>query len=155
MSDNIDVDGVVDGFLRNDREMLAGSISDFHGRTFVHLRIYVPSAVEEGEWVRTEKGVAIPVNAFPEICQAVRRLWDLTGTNVLCARVPRNSHEEIRVGMNEFRGNVYCFIRTYYIDEAKEWKPTKKGISIATSRLEDLDELLTKLEVRLSELSLI
>ena len=64
-------DDIIGGFLRNDREMIAGYISEFHGKSYVHLRVFVPSAVEEGEWVRTQKGVAILAKDFDIIRRAV------------------------------------------------------------------------------------
>lgn len=141
-------DEIVGGFLRNDREMIAGSISDFHGKTYVHLRTFVPSAREEGEWVRTEKGVAIPADRFEEVRVAVHSLWDMMGTDVVAARIPRNNQEEIRVGLNEFHGGIYCYVRTYF-RAGKEWQPSRKGVSISTSRLEDLDHLVDEIAEKL------
>jgi hypothetical protein len=128
--------------------MIAGSISEFHGKTYVHLRTFVPSAREEGEWVRTEKGVAVPVERFAELRAAVHSLWDAMGTDVVAAHIPRNKREEIRVGLNEFHGGIYCYVRTYF-RAGEDWHPSKKGISVPTSRLEDLDTLLEEIAKKL------
>ena len=141
-------DEVVGGFLRNDREMIAGTITEFHGKTYVHLRTFVPSAREEGEWVRTEKGVAVPVEQFGELRAAVHSLWDVMGSDVTVARITKNRQEEIRVGMNEFHGGIYCYVRVYF-KAGKDWQPSKKGISVSTSRLEDLDNLVDEIAERL------
>src|SRR5438034_11411561 len=104
-------DQIVGGFLKNDREMIAGEIGEFQGRRYVHIRTFVPSAAEEGEWIRTGKGVAIPVEKFAELRAAVTKLWDALGTDELIATIAKSQREEVRVGLNEFAGGIYCYIR--------------------------------------------
>ena len=56
----------------------------------------------------------------------------------------------VRVSLTEFKGRQYVEIRTYYMADDGEWKPTRKGITLAPdlmkqvsnaliSALEDLD----------------
>ena len=138
-------DGIVGGFLKNDREMIAGEIGEFQGCRYVHIRTFIPSAAEEGEWIRTKKGIAVPVEQFGELRDMVRKLWDALGTDVLVGKIVRNRREEIRVGLSEFAGGIHCDIRTYFKNDSGEWIPSKKGVSLPTSRLEDLDELVDQL----------
>jgi hypothetical protein len=43
----------------------------------------------------------------------------------------------VRVNATEFKGRQYIEVRTYYMSEDGEWKPTKKGITLSP-------ELMTK-----------
>ncbi len=59
----------------------------------------------------------------------------------LITKMEKNSQEEIRFSLQEYRGTDLIDIRVYY-DAGDVIKPTKKGISIPLDRL---DEFLAKL----------
>lgn len=65
----------------------------------------------------------------------------------LVAVINRGQTQQIQFRVNEFKGNNYIDIRTYYFDEnSEEFKPTRKGISIPVELYEELKEALTKVE---------
>ncbi|MFC1499958.1 transcriptional coactivator p15/PC4 family protein [Candidatus Zixiibacteriota bacterium] len=144
---------IVGGFLKNASEMVAGVIAPFNNKLLVHLRIFIPSAVEEGDWLPTQKGVSISADRFLEVAEAIRSLTDVAGTDVTVARIPRDRKTEIQVGVSEFKGNVLCNVRQFFQNEEGSWLPTKKGISLSTSRLPDLLGLVSQLEEKLDEVT--
>lgn len=48
----------------------------------------------------------------------------------------------VRVNATEFKGRQYIEVRTYYMAEDGEWKPTKKGITLSPELMEKVHEAL-------------
>ncbi len=48
----------------------------------------------------------------------------------------------VRVNATEFKGRQYIEVRTYYMAEDGEWKPTKKGITLSPDLMEKVHEAL-------------
>ncbi|MBI2837872.1 MAG: transcriptional coactivator p15/PC4 family protein [Acidobacteria bacterium] len=71
------------------------------------------------------------------------------------AQFQKNSREEIRVTVNEFKKNKYIHVRTYVGFEGDEMKPTQKGIAIAVELFPELKKAMKLLEARLVEQGLI
>jgi hypothetical protein len=63
----------------------------------------------------------------------------------------RNPTEEVRATLKEFRGRRYLDLRIYYQDDAGEWKPTRKGVSLSTDFMPELKEAVMALEKALEE----
>jgi hypothetical protein len=135
-------DGVVASFLKNDRELVAAELNTFKGRRFAHVRILVPSAVQD-EWIHTESGIAIDADRVGELKSAVDRLAEVASRDVVVGRVPVD-RDEIRVGVNPFRGEVYAYVRRFY-QKKGEWAPTRKGISIRVDLVPELVKLIDAL----------
>jgi hypothetical protein len=55
-------------------------------------------------------------------------------------------NEKIVFGVTEFKGKTYADVRIYYEDDEGEWKPTKKGITVALDRFREFRDNLDKLE---------
>jgi hypothetical protein len=132
----------VGGFVKNSREELRAEISEHRGRCYGHLRIFVPSAAAEGEWIRTAKGVAVPIELLSELVGAVRRLRDVASERTV-GRIALGE-DELRVSVRIFKGNQYVDVRTYYRD-GEEWKPSPKGVTASVAMLEEFVELVEKL----------
>jgi len=60
------------------------------------------------------------------------------------AIIPKNSLEEIRIDLSEFKGNNLVSARVYYDAGNDDWRPTKKGLTIKVSLLPDLLKGLQK-----------
>jgi len=71
------------------------------------------------------------------------------------AQFQKNSREEIRVTINEFKNNKYIHLRTYVGFEGDEKKPTPKGIAIAVELYPELKKAMELLEKSLAEQGLI
>ncbi len=57
------------------------------------------------------------------------------------ATIEKNKTEELRVALKEFQGHNYADIRTYrdpYPDDGQGRAPTKKGVTMAVTKLPDL-----------------
>ncbi len=54
--------------------------------------------------------------------------------------------EIIRIEKREFKKREFIDIRTYYEDESGEYKPTKKGVTINPSLIDELVEALNSLK---------
>ncbi len=134
---------IIDGFLKSDREMVVGEISDFRGKVYAHLRIMVPSAAEEGEWRRTTKGVAIEASRVRELLEGIRRLPGIASAGRVVASIPVG-RDEILVGVDSFRGDAYAYVRRFY-KAGNEWKPTPKGVSVRTEFIDELIDLAERL----------
>lgn len=134
---------VIDSFLKSEREMVVGEISDFKGKTYAHVRIVVPSAADEGEWVYTEKGVGVPLEDLPKLADGIHKLAEVAGRDRVVASLPAGK-DEIRIGTNVFRNNQYVFVRRFF-QKNGEWYPSPRGISLLTTQLDELVSLMDRL----------
>ncbi len=75
--------------------------------------------------------------------------------NDVIAAFAKNSTEEVRITLEEFKGHKLLDLRVWYEDDKGEKKPTKKGISISASLFPELKTALEKAEVVLKEKGLI
>ena len=60
----------------------------------------------------------------------------------LIATVPKNSREEVRVALSEFRGAAFVDLRIFADMGHEDRSPTKKGIAIKPASLPALIEAL-------------
>jgi hypothetical protein len=135
-------EGVVASFLKNDRELVVGELNLWKGKRYAHVRVLVPSAVDE-EWIHTDNGVAIEADRVGELKTAVDKLLDVASRDVVVGRIPIGN-DEIRVGVNTFKGNAYAYLRRFYT-KADEWRPTRKGVSVRVEMAGDLVDLVGEL----------
>jgi hypothetical protein len=71
------------------------------------------------------------------------------------AEMEKGWNEKIVFGVSEFKGKKYADVRIYFEDDEGEWKPTKKGVTVALDRFYEFKENLDKLEQFLLENALI
>ena len=57
----------------------------------------------------------------------------------------RNATEEVRATVRTYRGRQYMDMRIYYLDDAGEFKPTKKGINLSVDLLPELTRMVESL----------
>lgn len=63
----------------------------------------------------------------------------------LLASIERNATEELQIAINEYKGKQYVDLRIFYTnDEGDSWNPTKKGVTVAPDKIDDVIEALTK-----------
>jgi len=70
---------------------------------------------------------------------------DSRSTGDVIAKFEKNSKEEVRVSVDEFRGRKIINIRVYYRSEAGEWLPGKQGVALAVDRYRDLADAVLQL----------
>lgn len=61
-------------------------------------------------------------------------------------RFRKNSSEEVRATISEFKGTDYASILVYYEAEPGVWHPTKKGLTIALDLLDELEKAVRALK---------
>ncbi|WP_243611641.1 transcriptional coactivator p15/PC4 family protein [Shimia aestuarii] len=54
------------------------------------------------------------------------------------ATIPKNSNEEIRVSLDEFRGHQLLNVRVWYRAEDDEMRPGRQGIAVKADLVADL-----------------
>ncbi len=62
------------------------------------------------------------------------------------AEMEKSWNEKIMFSLSDYKGKNYADIRVYFEDDEGEWKPTKKGITIALDRFSEFKEHLEQLE---------
>ncbi len=62
----------------------------------------------------------------------------------LIGTIPKNTVEQIRVGIEEYKGYQLLDIRVYFIADDDEPHPTKKGISINLELFDEFYDLVKK-----------
>lgn len=70
---------------------------------------------------------------------------------VVITELEKGYNEKLIFSLSEFRGKKYADIRVFYEDDEGEWKPTKKGITIAPDRFEEFEEAIGQLRQRMVE----
>ena len=70
---------------------------------------------------------------------------------MIMGEIERNPTEVIRISLESFKGRDYVDLRIYYQDDAGEWKPTKKGVTIAPDKVDDAIEHLKAAKEELSK----
>jgi hypothetical protein len=65
------------------------------------------------------------------------------------AKFEKNSREEIRVSLDDFRGRKIINIRVFYRSETGDWAPGKQGLAVSADRYRDLAEAILKLGEKL------
>jgi len=68
------------------------------------------------------------------------------------ASFEKNSMEEVRVSLTEFKGKALIDLRVYYQPEdGEEKRPTKKGITISPEKFPELKKAILALEKALQK----
>jgi hypothetical protein len=65
-------DLLVAQFKKNASEEIRVSIGEFNGHKLINMRIYFRSS--DGEWLPTKKGIALGVDRYPMLLEAVLKL---------------------------------------------------------------------------------
>ncbi|MEE9524079.1 MAG: transcriptional coactivator p15/PC4 family protein [Thermodesulfovibrionales bacterium] len=63
---------------------------------------------------------------------------------MVVGEIERNPTERLRISTESFKGRDYIDLRIYYEADGGEWKPTKKGVTIAPDKVDEVIELLGK-----------
>ena len=70
----------------------------------------------------------------------------------LIASFEKNSLEEVRISLTEFKGKQLIDLRVYYQPEnGEEKRPTKKGITISPEKFPELKKAILALEKALQK----
>jgi hypothetical protein len=63
----------------------------------------------------------------------------------------KNALEEVRASLTQYKGKQYVDLRVYYKAEDDEFRPTKKGLTLAPDLLPELEQALQKLKEAVGE----
>jgi hypothetical protein len=67
------------------------------------------------------------------------------------AQFEKNATEVLRISLTEFRGHQLIDARIYYSDDEGQYRPTKKGVSLAVGLYPELKKAVLALEKILLE----
>lgn len=57
----------------------------------------------------------------------------------LLATIERSATERTEIGISEYKGRKYLDLRVFYTtDEGITWNPTKKGITVAPEKIQEV-----------------
>jgi len=70
---------------------------------------------------------------------------------MILGEIERNPTEVLRVSLENFKGRDYIDLRIYYQDDNGEWKPTKKGVTVAPDKLDDVIGFFNKAKEELAK----
>lgn len=59
--------------------------------------------------------------------------------------IPRNADEELRATLHDYKGSTYCSLRIFWRNPAGTWCATRKGVSIAAEKLDQLEQAVRAL----------
>jgi len=71
------------------------------------------------------------------------------------AQFEKNSREEVRVSIDDFRGTKIINIRVFYRSATGEWLPGKQGIAMKADRYRDLASAILQLGEALQQQGLL
>jgi hypothetical protein len=66
--------------------------------------------------------------------------------DTIIASIPKNSREELRVTLGEFKGHRLCQLRAWALRDGAESIPTKNGFGIQAAVIPKLREALAEAE---------
>lgn len=70
---------------------------------------------------------------------------------MILGEIERNPTEVLRVSLENFKGRDYIDLRIYYQDDNGEWKPTKKGVTLAPDKIDEVIGFFTKAKEELGK----
>lgn len=73
---------------------------------------------------------------------------------MLIGEIAKSSIEKIMVNLSEYKGYTFIDVRVYFEDDTGEWKPTKKDITVAPDKIDELIELLRKSQIEIKEVKI-
>lgn len=65
---------LVAAFAKNNREQLRVYLTEYMGRPMIDLRVWAEN--QQGEWVRTRKGITMSTEVFPALRAVIDELGD-------------------------------------------------------------------------------
>ncbi len=63
---------LVGAFEKNQREQVRAYLTEYEGQPMLDLRVW--AELEDGQWVRTRKGITMSVDRYPELVALVEEL---------------------------------------------------------------------------------
>lgn len=70
---------------------------------------------------------------------------------VLVHSFPKNPLEEVRASLTVFKGKRYVDLRIYYKGDDEEYRPSKKGLTVALELFPELEEAVRRLKDAIEE----
>jgi len=70
---------------------------------------------------------------------------DIQGVDTM-KEVQKNTQEKIRIEKREYKGKEFIDVRTYYLDDTGEWKPSPKGVTFKPDQIDEVLKSLSELK---------
>lgn len=136
---------------KNSREKVCVGLNQWKDHWYVFVRTYIPSPEEEDAWVPTKKGISMGIKDLPILQDAVLTLGEDLDTVREVAVLEKSKTQDVRVGINEYRGMKLIYLRTYMEIEGEK-RPTQKGVSLKVEFYPQLKEAFEKLSKAVHEM---
>ena len=124
---------------KNSREKIYIGLNQWKNQWYIFVRTYVPSSEEPDTWIPTKKGISAAVSTYPLLQDAINHLGEDLVTERESAVIDKSKTQDIRLGINQYRGMNLMYIRTF-IEIEGEKRPTQKGVSLKTEYYPQLKE---------------
>lgn len=131
----------VPGFPKNPTTRVVGLVNTYNGRRLAHIREMI-AAVNETGWIHGP-GVAVPVERASELADAVAKLQDVAALEATVAKITLGK-DEIRIGTQTYQGHNLVYVRKFF-QQGDKWLPTKQGVSVRVTLVDELVELARRL----------
>jgi hypothetical protein len=136
---------LVCSFQKSDTELIGAGFSTYRGNEYFYIRVFQQVLFELDNIIPTQKGITIKVDKFDAVYEAVQNITEVMTNDKVVKTIQKNNNEQIKIGVSEFRGNVYIYIRIYFKNKDGEYLPTKKGVNIPLAKYDELVEMMNKL----------
>ncbi len=120
-------------------------LTDFTGSPRLDVREYFHAGGDAG-FRPTRKGVSVPVDQIPALCDAIDALASAKELGTV-ATFGRTGRTEIQAGLRKFEGHTYAELRLFARGgDAGEYRPTPKGITLHPSLVPTLGDAVADAE---------
>ncbi len=114
---------------KNSREKVYIGLNQWKDQWYIFVRTYVPSPEEPDTWIPTKKGISVGLSTYPVLQEAIKQLGEDLVTEREAAVIGKSKTQEIRLGINQYKGLNLIYIRTF-VEIEGEKRPTQKGVSL-------------------------
>lgn len=70
---------------------------------------------------------------------------------MIISEIQKNIREQLRVSIETYHGTVFVDLRVYWLDEQREWRPSRKGIAINGQSMSQVIQALGEARAKLDE----
>jgi hypothetical protein len=136
---------LVCSFQKSETELIGAGFSIYKGNEYFYIRIFQQALFDQDNIIPTQKGITLRIDHLNDVSDGIQKVADVMTTDKVVKVIQKNNNEQVRVGVSEFKGSIYVYVRIYFKNTEGDYLPTKKGINIPLSKYEQLVEMIKQL----------